>query len=130
MAGNASVITVGSSSPSVLYSTYSSTSDSTLADENHTNPSGDRSFMSETAGSSQASSNGLPLRLSNETRLPADSNNGGLVNENMLAEIASMDHPEREYVSQWNSPAQVDTVMTGALGAVVGDHGDGIFDII
>ncbi|GFF73299.1 hypothetical protein IFM53868_01035 [Aspergillus udagawae] len=130
MAGNASVITVGSSSSSILYSTYSSTSDSTIADENHANPSGDHSFRAEPAGCSQAASDGLPLRLSNETSLPANSNNGELVNDNILAEIASVDHPGREYVAHWDSTAQVDTVMTGAVGAVVEDHGDGVYDII
>ncbi|RLM00750.1 hypothetical protein CFD26_108679 [Aspergillus turcosus] len=126
----------------------SSTSSSTTADENLTTPrsarrlflcllhkliwkfiSGNQSFRSDPAESSQAPSNGLTLRLSNEAR-PGNSNNGGLVNENILAEIASMEHPETGYVSHWESTAQVDTVMTGAVGAVVGDHGDGIFDLI
>jgi hypothetical protein len=92
--------------------------------------SSDHSFRTEPAESSQAASDRLPLRLSNETRLSGNSNNERLVNENIFAEIASMEHPEREYVSHWDPTAQVDTVMTGAVGAVVGDHGDGIFDII
>jgi hypothetical protein len=61
--------------------------------------------------------------------LAGNSNNEGLVNENIFAEIASMEHPEGE-LSHWDSTALVDTVMTGAVGVVVGDHGDGIFDII
>ncbi|GFF41350.1 hypothetical protein IFM58399_06232 [Aspergillus lentulus] len=133
MAGNASVITVGhpgSSSSSIIYSTYSATSDSTIADENHTNLSSNHSSRTEPVESSQAASDGLPLRLGNETRLPGNSSNGGLVNETMFDAIASMDHPEREYDSHWDSTAQVDTVMTGAVGAVVGVNGDGIFDII
>lgn len=94
--------------------------------------SGNHSFKSDPAESSQAPSDRLTLRLSNEAR-PGNSDNGGLVNENILAEIASMEHPETGYVSHWESTAQVDTVMTGAVGAVgavVGDHGDGIFDLI
>jgi hypothetical protein len=74
-------------------------------------------------------SDGLSLGLSNETRSPGNSDNGGLVNENILTEIASMEHHESGYV-HWDSAAQVDTMMTGAVGAVVGDHGDGIFDLI